>query len=156
MMLPVTILSGFLGAGKTTLLKRVLESAGSQKFAVLVNDFGALSIDASLISQVNEDTIELKNGCVCCSTRGDLLMAAQRIVAEERDIDRVIIEASGVSRPENIARTFESNEFTQRFSVQSILTLIDVASFPVLDLSLVNWLLIRPQCLTLLFLTKLI
>jgi len=104
MNLPLTIIGGFLGAGKTTLLRNLLTQADGRRIAVLVNDFGELNIDASLIAQNGGDTLELSNGCVCCSIGDDLNAALIQLEARAKDFDHVVIEASGVSDPWKIAQ----------------------------------------------------
>jgi G3E family GTPase len=132
-LVPVTIVGGFLGAGKTTFLRRLLSTPQGRKLAVVVNDFGDLNIDAKLISEVSDDIVELTNGCLCCSARGDLLIAARRLMLRDPAPDGVIVEASGVARPDLVARSFASNEFGSYFEVETLLTLVDAASFGSLD-----------------------
>ena len=131
-MIPVTIVSGFLGAGKTTLLRRLLERGG-RRFAVIVNDFGALDIDAGLIARVEPGVVSLKNGCVCCTMRGDLLEAALRVAALEPRPEHVLIETSGVSDPRAVADTFFSGPAAATLVVHSILCVVDAAGFAALD-----------------------
>lgn len=102
--LPLTVIGGFLGAGKTTLLNRWLRNAGGQRLAVLVNDFGALNIDAELIAANTGETIALSNGCVCCQIGDDLSGALIRVLESPERFDAVVIEASGVSDPWRIAQ----------------------------------------------------
>ncbi len=108
MAMPLTIIGGFLGAGKTTLLKHLIENAQGRRLALLVNDFGQLNIDAALIRATGADSIELSNGCVCCSLGDDLLTQLIKLENEiEKDIgkfDHVVIEASGVADPWKIAQ----------------------------------------------------
>lgn len=103
-LIPTTILTGFLGAGKTTLLNHWLRQASGQRLAVLVNDFGALNIDAALIEASSGDTIALTNGCVCCQIGDDLSMALIKVLDSGVAFDGVVIEASGVSDPWRIAQ----------------------------------------------------
>ena len=92
---PLTVVGGFLGAGKTTLLNRLL--AGSQgRYAVLVNDFGAINVDAGLIRDHDGQTLRLTNGCVCCSLADGFLDTLMRVLAEPEPFDHIVIEASGV------------------------------------------------------------
>jgi len=102
--IPFTVIGGFLGAGKTTLLNRWLSHADGQRIAVLVNDFGAINIDAGLIAHSGADTIALTNGCVCCSIGDDLTQALLRVLSSEPPFDAVVVEASGVSDPWRIAQ----------------------------------------------------
>ena len=102
--LPLTVIGGFLGAGKTSLLNRLLEQADGRRLAVLVNDFGALNIDAELVASRGADSIALSNGCVCCSIGDDLSAALIRVLDNEPPFDALLIEASGVSDPWRIAQ----------------------------------------------------
>ncbi len=102
--LPLTVIGGFLGAGKTTLLNHLLEQADGCRLAVLVNDFGALNIDAELVASRGADTIALSNGCVCCSIGDDLSAALIRVLDHQPPFDALLIEASGVSDPWRIAQ----------------------------------------------------
>ena len=102
--LPYTVIGGFLGAGKTTLLNHWLRHAGGQRLAVLVNDFGALNIDAALIASTAADTIALTNGCVCCQIGDDLTRALMQVLDHAASFDAVVVEASGVSDPWRIAQ----------------------------------------------------
>jgi G3E family GTPase len=101
--IPFTVIGGFLGAGKTTLLNRLLAGTAGRRFAVLVNDFGALDIDARLIAAHGSDVIALSNGCVCC-TIGDSLVATLMALLEKPErFDHIVVEASGVADPGRIA-----------------------------------------------------
>ena len=97
-----TVIGGFLGAGKTSLVNRVLAGGGDTRFAVLVNDFGALNIDRSLVESRDERIIQLSNGCICCSLAGGLVDAMVSLMALRERIDHILIEASGVSYPGRI------------------------------------------------------
>ena len=100
---PFTVIGGFLGAGKTTLLNRLLRQANGRRFAVLVNDFGALDIDGTLVAAHGGDTVSLANGCLCC-TIGDSLVTTLMALLERPDrFDHVVVEASGVADPGRIA-----------------------------------------------------
>ncbi|MCI0388402.1 MAG: GTP-binding protein [Acidobacteria bacterium] len=102
--IPVTVIGGYLCAGKTTLLNHILRNNEGIRFAVLVNDFGAINIDAELIESEDGDTLNLANGCICCSLAGGFGSAMLSIRSREAPPERVIIEASGISDPFKIAQ----------------------------------------------------
>ncbi len=102
--IPLTVIGGFLGAGKTTLLNAVLARAEGRRLAILVNDFGTLSIDAALISARSARTLSLSNGCVCCTLVGGLAQALIDVLELDPPPDHVVVEASGVSDPGRIAQ----------------------------------------------------
>ena len=101
--IPMTVIGGFLGAGKTTLVNHLLAETGGVKFAVLVNDFGALAIDGDLVASHGGDTITLANGCICCAIGDDLLATVAGLVAGADPPDHILIEASGIADPRPIA-----------------------------------------------------
>ena len=108
-LIPATILTGFLGSGKTTLLKRVLSEAHGQKIAVIENEFGEENIDNDiLVSESQEQIVQMSNGCICCTIREDLRQALQLLAAKKRqgllDFDRVVIETTGVADPGPVAQ----------------------------------------------------
>ncbi len=123
--IPVTLLTGFLGAGKTTLLNRILSGDHGLKVGVLVNDFGAINIDAELVDGVEENTISLTNGCVCCEIRDDLVRSLEQLLTREEAVDYVLLEASGVSDPEGIVMTFLDKRYEKLLRLDSITCIID-------------------------------
>ncbi len=127
---PVTILAGFLGAGKTTVLNRILSYHHGLRTAVLVNDFGALNIDAQLITNVDENgTISLTNGCICCTIRDDLLTETLRLVQRPSPPDYILVEASGVSNPFAIVQTFTVPDLSGLIRLDSVITVVDAEQF---------------------------
>ncbi|MDR7269391.1 G3E family GTPase [Pelomonas saccharophila] len=130
-LIPATILTGFLGAGKTTLLKRVLTEAHGQKIAVIENEFGEENIDTDiLVSDTNEQIIQMSNGCVCCTIREDLRTTLSDLAAKRRkgelDFERVVIETTGLADPGPVAQTFfMDDEIAESYLLDSILTLVD-------------------------------
>jgi len=122
---PVTLLTGFLGAGKTTLLNRILNGDHGLRVGVLVNDFGAINIDAALIEGVEENTISLSNGCVCCEVRDDLVTSLEDLLGRTEDIDYVILEASGIADPEGVVMTFLDAKYEQLLRLDSITCIVD-------------------------------
>ncbi len=123
--IPVTLLTGFLGAGKTTLLNRILNGQHGLRVGVLVNDFGAINIDAELIEGLTENTINLTNGCVCCEIRDDLVASLEELLSRKESIDYVILEASGVSDPEGIVMTFLDQKYERLLRLDSIVCIVD-------------------------------
>lgn len=132
--LPVTIVTGWLGAGKTTLLNRVLREPRGLRWAVLVNEFGAISIDHRLVLRSDERMVELANGCVCCTVRGDLVEALARLrrrrppFFRRPKFDRILIETTGLAEPAPLLRTFLVEDgVATSYVVESVLTLVDAA-----------------------------
>ncbi len=99
----MTVLGGYLGAGKTTLVNELLAGAVGQRVAVVVNDFGAVNVDADLVRSRSEDTLELSNGCVCCNLADGMAVVMERLRAMEPPPDRVLVEVSGVGNPAVVA-----------------------------------------------------
>ncbi len=130
-LIPTTILTGFLGAGKTTLLNRILQENHGQKIAVIENEFGQENIDNEILVQdSNETIVEMNNGCICCTVRGDLVTAlgslAQRRAAGELQFERVIIETTGLANPGPVAQTFFiDEEVGSQYLLDAIITVVD-------------------------------
>jgi G3E family GTPase len=130
-MIPVTILTGFLGSGKTTLLKRILNEKHGMKIAVIENEFGEENIDNDILVQ-NEDEqiVQMSNGCICCTIRGDLVRALSDLAARKRSgeiaFDRIVIETTGLANPGPVAQTFfMDSEIADEFLLDAIITLVD-------------------------------
>jgi len=138
--LPVTILTGFLGTGKTTLLNRLLRVNHGMRLAVLVNDFGAINIDARLIDYLDEDSISLTNGCVCCSMRGNLVTSTLAVLERPQPPEHLVVEASGIADPIGVAGAFRTSALRRRTRVNGIITLVDAeqAQNPRLDRQLIH------------------
>lgn len=131
--LPVTMLTGFLGAGKTTLLRAILSNPDHLKIGILVNDFGEINIDAALIVESTSDSISLSNGCVCCTIQTELVSAVRNLIETRPDLDRIIIEASGVSRSIPLADLMISEEIQDIAALDGMFCLVDAVSFPEMD-----------------------
>lgn len=119
---PVTVIGGYLGAGKTTLVNHLLRQANGLRLAVLVNEFGALPIDADLIESSDENVINIAGGCVCCSYGSDLMAALMDLQQVQPAPDHILIEASGVALPEAIA---QSVTLITRYVIDGIVLLTD-------------------------------
>src|SRR5277367_5453700 len=122
---PITILTGFLGAGKTTLLNRILNGDHGLRVAVLVNDFGAINIDAELVVGVKDEVISLANGCICCTIRDDLLETVLQTIRRPEAPEYILLEASGVADPSGIAMAFVNEGLRDRIQLDSITCVID-------------------------------
>jgi G3E family GTPase len=127
--IPVTIIGGFLGAGKTSLLNHILSGTHGVRAAVLVNDFGAINIDAKLVVGVEGETISLANGCICCTIRDDLVGACLGLLKRPEKPEHLFIELSGVSDPVPVINTFMETELGALFSLSSTLVIVDGEQF---------------------------
>ena len=132
---PVTIVTGFLGAGKTTLVNRLLSTEHGERIAVIVNEFGAVGIDGRLIVASQDELVELKNGCICCTLRGDLAVALSALLAKrERRLwplafERVVIETSGLASPGPVLQTLALEAgLAERTRADGVITLVDATS----------------------------
>ena len=135
-MVPVTILTGFLGSGKTTLINRVLKERHGQRIAVIENEFGEAGVDNDiLLAETGEQIIEMNNGCVCCTVRGDLIRILGEL-KERRDsgkleFDRVIIETTGMADPGPVAQSFFIDEkIGNYYLLDSVITVVDAKHAP--------------------------
>ena len=131
---PVTIVTGFLGSGKTTLLGRALSEPSMANTAVLVNEFGEVGLDHHLLRRVEERTVLLGNGCVCCSTREDLVGALMELLDMDQRgqiprLDRIVVETTGLADPSPILHTIFADPVLQHhFSVDLVLTTVDAVN----------------------------
>ncbi len=125
MAVPILLVSGFLGAGKTTLINRLLANPHGRRLAAVVNDFGAIDIDAELLASVSEGVVSLKNGCICCSLQGDLLRTLSTILRRDAALDGIVIETSGVSDPAEIVRNLLDPVIFKEAALDAVVCLAD-------------------------------
>mmetsp|Transcript_78388 Transcript_78388/g.175705 ORF Transcript_78388/g.175705 Transcript_78388/m.175705 type:complete len:461 (+) Transcript_78388:75-1457(+) len=131
---PVSVLTGFLGSGKTTLLNHILEANHGKRIAVIENEFGEVGIDDKLVKggsmAEEENIVEMNNGCICCTVRGDLIAGLKKLIKNskksKKPLDGVIIETTGLADPAPVAQTFFADDFVQQhMRLDGILTLVD-------------------------------
>ncbi|MBN9429421.1 MAG: GTP-binding protein [Burkholderiales bacterium] len=128
---PVTILTGFLGSGKTTLLNRILKEQHGHRIAVIENEFGEEGVDNDLLLQDrDEQIVEMNNGCICCTVRGDLVRILGDLHArrerKEIDFERVVIETTGMADPGPVAQTFFiDDDIADRYLLDAVITVVD-------------------------------
>jgi G3E family GTPase len=130
-LIPVTILTGFLGAGKTTLLNRILTEHHGEKIAVIENEFGETGVDNEILVEDREEQIvEMNNGCLCCTVRGDLVRILGDLGKKRRQgklgFDRVVIETTGLANPGPVAQTFFMDEsIHDEYLLDAVITVVD-------------------------------
>mmetsp|Transcript_30333 Transcript_30333/g.66386 ORF Transcript_30333/g.66386 Transcript_30333/m.66386 type:complete len:457 (-) Transcript_30333:42-1412(-) len=131
---PVTVITGFLGSGKTTLLNRILKENHGKRIAVIENEFGEVGIDDGLLEmtalETEENLVEMNNGCICCTVRGDLIAGLKKMVKSSeklgKPLDGIVIETTGLADPAPVAQTFFADNFVQqRLELDGILTVVD-------------------------------
>ena len=129
---PILLVAGFLGAGKTTVVNRLLTDAGGQRIAAVVNDFGAINIDAELIAgtEPGGGVISLANGCICCSLEGDLLRTLATLLRRTPRPDRIVIETSGIADPGDIVRNLMDPVIWREAPLETVLCVVDATQPP--------------------------
>lgn len=128
--IPATIISGYLGSGKTTLLNQILHEQHGKRIAVIVNEFGEISVDGQLIvHEDNEELVEFNNGCLCCTVRNDLIDTIAKLVDRAGELDAIMIETTGMADPAPVASTFfVSDEVRDKTKVDAFITVVDVVN----------------------------
>lgn len=131
MKIPTTVVTGFLGAGKTTLVRHVLENADGKRIALIVNEFGDLGIDRSILrgcgieDRGDDNMIELANGCICCAVADDFLPAMETLIDRDDPPDHIVVETSGLALPKPLVKAFNWPEIRSKVTVDGVLTVID-------------------------------
>ena len=131
---PITVVTGFLGSGKTTLLRRVLAGVETRGTAVLINEFGEVGLDHHLVQQVDEQTILLGNGCVCCTVREDLVQALRDLLDQDQrgaiaPLKRLIVETTGLADPAPILFTVETDPMLRHhFRIERVIATVDAVN----------------------------
>ena len=129
---PVTVLTGFLGSGKTTLLNQLLAQEGAEGTAVIVNEFGAVGIDGQLVVGVDEDVIEINNGCICCTVRADLVSTIERLLTRPQRVRRILIETTGLADPAPVIQSFILDERLRASTeLDALVTVVDALHNPI-------------------------
>jgi G3E family GTPase len=128
---PVTVLTGFLGSGKTTLLNHLLAQEGAEGTAVIVNEFGEVGIDGQLVVGVDEDIVEINNGCICCTVRADLVTTIERLLARPKRVRRILIETTGLADPAPVIQSFILDERLRADTeLDALVTVVDARHNP--------------------------
>jgi cobalamin biosynthesis protein CobW len=132
--IPATIVTGFLGAGKTTLIRNLLQNANGKRIALIVNEFGDMGFDGSLVNGcadpdcAAEEVVELTNGCICCTVADDFLPTMEMLLARETPPEHIVIETSGLALPQPLVRAFSWPSVKPRVTVDGVVTVLDAAA----------------------------
>jgi G3E family GTPase len=130
MPVPILLVTGVLGAGKTTVVNHLLANADGRRIAAVVNDFGAVNIDAELIAGASDGVVSLSNGCICCSLEGDLLRTLSTLLRRDPKPDYIVIETSGVADPADIVRNLMDPVILREAPLETVLCVLDAAMPP--------------------------
>ncbi len=130
MPVPILLVTGFLGAGKTTVVNHLLSHADGKRIAAVVNDFGAINIDAELIAGAGDGVVSLSNGCICCSLEGDLLRTLATLLRREPQPEFIVIETSGIADPADIVRNLMDPVIWREAPLETVLCVVDATTTP--------------------------
>lgn len=123
---PVTVITGYLGAGKTTLLNHILTAEHGKRVAVIVNEFGEVGIDSQLMIEADEEIVEMNNGCICCTVRGDLIRIFDRLMQKRERFDHLVIETTGLADPAPVIQSFFVDEMMRsQTQLDAVVTVVD-------------------------------
>jgi G3E family GTPase len=125
---PILLVTGFLGAGKTTVVNHLLAHAEGRRIAAVVNDFGAINIDAELIAGASDGVVSLANGCICCSLEGDLLRTLASLLRRDPRPEFIVIETSGIADPADIVRNLMDPMIWREAPLETVLCVVDATS----------------------------
>lgn len=128
MPVPILLVGGFLGAGKTTVVNHLLAHAEGRRIAAVVNDFGAINIDAELIAGASDGVVSLSNGCICCSLEGDLLRTLSALLRRNPRPEFIVIETSGVAEPADIVRNLMDPVIWREAPLETVLCVVDATT----------------------------
>ena len=129
--IPATVVTGFLGAGKTTMIRNLIKQANGKKLALVINEFGDLSVDGDLLKGcgnpdcTDDDIFELANGCICCTVADDFLPTIQKILERPDLPDHIVIETSGLALPKPLVQAFGWPEVRTRITVDGVVAVLD-------------------------------
>ena len=126
--IPILLVAGFLGAGKTTVVNHLLAHAEGRRIAAVVNDFGAINIDAELITGASDGVVSLSNGCICCSLEGDLLRTLAALLRRDPRPEFIVIETSGVADPADIVRNLMDPLIWREAPLETVLCVVDATA----------------------------
>jgi len=132
--IPVTIVTGFLGSGKTTLIRHVIENANGRRLALIINEFGDVGVDGSILKSCGiedcpeENIVELANGCLCCTVADDFIPAIEALLARTPQPEQIVIETSGLALPKPLVKAFDWPGIRTRVTVDGVIAVVDGAA----------------------------
>ena len=128
--IPVTLVVGFLGSGKTTFINNILHGDHGKKIAIIENEFGEIGIDDEILKGGDDLFVEMNNGCICCTMKGDLVESLEKLLEKSNDFEHIVIEATGMANPGPIIETFfSSDRLAEKFNLDSVIGLVDSSNF---------------------------